>query len=127
MREDPAWVTRVIKLADRFGDNGLISVLLAKQEGDALVIDTWLMSCRVLKRGVEQLALNELAAAARARGLARLVGEHIPTAKNVIVKDHYEGLGFTRVQADRDGRTLWALEVGEGWEPARHFIGAAET
>src|SRR5208283_2645269 len=50
---DPQWFTCTVSLRDRFGDNGLISVLLAKEEGDALVIDTWLMSCRVLKRGVE--------------------------------------------------------------------------
>src|SRR5439155_11119948 len=59
---DPDWVTRTVTLADRFGDNGLISVALARRDADALVIDTWLMSCRVLKREVEVLLLNDLAA-----------------------------------------------------------------
>src|SRR5690606_21187596 len=81
--DSPDWVTRQVKLADRFGDNGLISVLLARQEGDALAIDTWLMSCRVLKRGVEQLLLNDVVAAARERGLKRITGQYLPTAKNV--------------------------------------------
>ena len=58
---DPDWVTLTVSLTDRFGDNGLISVVLARRDGDALNIDTWLMSCRVLKRGVENLVLNELA------------------------------------------------------------------
>lgn len=122
MRGDPAWVTRVVKLADRFGDNGLISVCLARAEADALVIDTWLMSCRVLKRGVEHALLNSLAAEARSRGLAKLRGEYIPTAKNVLVKNHYAGLGFSQIAADEGGRTVWELNIDGGWAPLSHFI-----
>src|SRR5262249_7653855 len=112
--QDPAWVTRTVRLADRFGDNGLIGVLLAKTNCDALEIDTWLMSCRVLKRGVEALVLNELAAAARALGLAKLRGEFIPTSKNGLVAGHYAGLGFTQVGGTDDGRTRWELALA-GW------------
>lgn len=122
MRADPKWATRVIKLADRFGDNGLITVLLAHEDGDALAIDTWLMSCRVLKRGVERLLLNSVVAEARARGLSRVTGEYIPTAKNILVKDHYSGLGFTSTRVDEDGRTAWALDIGPDWSPLQHFI-----
>lgn len=120
MMESPDWVTRQVKLADRFGDNGLISVLLARQEGDALAIDTWLMSCRVLKRGVEQLLLNDVVAAARERGLKRITGQYLPTAKNVLVKDHYAALGFTRV-SEADGATAWELDIG-AWTPLSHHI-----
>lgn len=116
------WVTRVVKLADRFGDNGLISVLLARQEEDALAIDTWLMSCRVLKRGVEALLLNDLAAAARERGLRRLTGEYIPTAKNVLVKHHYSSLGFEQLSAGENGGTRWQLVIDNGWAPLPHHI-----
>lgn len=122
MRASPDWETRVVKLVDRFGDNGLISVLLARQEGDALAIDSWLMSCRVLKRGVEQLLLNNIAAAARERGLRRLLGEYIPTPKNLLVQHHYTGLGFTQIQADPDGRTRWELVVDDEWVPLTHHI-----
>jgi FkbH-like protein len=122
MLESPDWDTRVVKLADRFGDNGLISVLLAKAEGDALAVDTWLMSCRVLKRGVEQLLLNELVAIARARGLEGITGEYIPTAKNALVKDHYESLGFVKTGEDGAGRTTWRLSIDEAWTPKTHFI-----
>src|SRR5262249_24459052 len=80
LRDAPAWLTRTVSLRDRCGDHGLIGVLLARAEGDALVIDTWLMSCRVLKRGVECLVLNHLVEAAAGLGLGRLVGEYIPTA-----------------------------------------------
>lgn len=120
MMASPDWVTRYVKLVDKFGDNGLISVLLARQEGDALAIDTWLMSCRVLKRGVEQFLLNDVVAAAQARGLACVTGTYIPTAKNALVKEHYASLGF--VQAlESDGATHWRLDIGD-WTPRPHHI-----
>ena len=122
MLASPEWVTRVVKLTDRFGDNGLISVLLARQDGDALAIDTWLMSCRVLKRGVEALLLNSLVAAARECGLRRLTGEYIPTAKNVLAKHHYSNLGFEQFHAGEDGRTQWQLVIDNGWSPMPHHI-----
>lgn len=115
--EDPAWLTRTVSLADRFGDNGLISVLLGKVEDDALVIDTWLMSCRVLKRGVESLLHNHLCRWATERGLARIRGEYLPTAKNDLVKEHYAGLGFTKVCQYDDGRTSWEFAVCASWAP----------
>jgi FkbH-like protein len=122
MLASPEWVTRVVKLSDRFGDNGLISALLARQQGDALDIDTWLMSCRVLKRGVEQFLLNHLVELARARGLRRLTGEYVPTAKNKLVKDHYAGLGFTPLQTRDDGSARWQLEISGSWTPLPHYI-----
>ncbi|MBI1185984.1 MAG: HAD-IIIC family phosphatase [Alphaproteobacteria bacterium] len=107
---DPACFTLQIRLADKFGDNGMISVILCKAQGDAWEIDTWLMSCRVLGRKVEQMALRELMLHARAQGVARLIGRYIPTARNGMVKDHYETLGFVK-QADgaRAGETTWAI------------------
>lgn len=122
MRKDAGWVTRVVKLADRFGDNGLISVALAREEGEDLRIDTWLMSCRVLKRNVEAYLLNDLVAAALSRGLKRVTGEYIPTAKNALVKNHYANLGFKQTHVDADGRTRWELTIGDGWSPLPHHI-----
>ena len=95
-----------LRLLDRFGDNGLIGVVIARAQGDALAIDSWLMSCRVLGREVERATLRLLVGEARARGLVRLVGEYIPTAKKGLVRDLYERLGFTKLD---DGR--FALEV----------------
>lgn len=122
MIENPNWVLRIVKLTDAFGENGLISVLLAEARGDALYIDTWLMSCRVLKRGVEQCLLNHLVDAARARGLSRIIGDYIPTAKNLLVKDHYANLGFTHLQQGDDGASRWELNVTESWNPLPHHI-----
>ena len=113
MERSGEWLTRTISLRDCFGDNGLISVLLAKLAGDEMIIDTWLMSCRVLKRGVEQFVLNTLCEAARERNVQSIVGEYIPTKKNGLVRDHYANLGFEPVSADEEGHSWWRLAPRE--------------
>ncbi len=118
---DPNWVTTSVTLSDRFGDNGLIGVVLADIEGDTLNIDTWLMSCRVLKRGVERFLLNFLVEEALARGLAYLRGEYVPTAKNAIVRDHYPDLGFELAETNADGHTVWRLATA-GFSPLTNDI-----
>jgi predicted enzyme involved in methoxymalonyl-ACP biosynthesis len=74
-------------------------------------IDTWLMSCRVLGRKVEQAMLDKVAREAAVRGVRRLVGRYIPTAKNAIVAEHYGNLGFRRASAKDGGQTLWEMDV----------------
>lgn len=120
---DPSWLTLTVSLSDRFGDNGLISVLLARIDGDTLVVDTWLMSCRVLKRGVEQFLLNHVVKSARERSLTVIRCEYIPTAKNGLVRDHYANLGFTQVgKGDESGHTWWELSLDNGWKPTSTYI-----
>jgi FkbH-like protein len=119
---DPRWITRTVSLSDRFGDNGLISVLLAQIQGDALEIDTWLMSCRVLKRGVEQFLLNDICGLAQKQGLKTVRGKYIPTAKNALVRDHYANLGFTKVQETEENTSRWELRLMLESEPLRTFI-----
>ncbi len=93
-------------LEDKFGDNGLICVVIMKQEtADTLFIDTWFMSCRVLKRGMENFTLNTIAAYAKAKGFKFIKGEYLPTAKNEMVKDHYQKLGF------EPSGTTWLLNT----------------
>lgn len=111
LSRDPRWLTRTVSLTDRFGDNGLISVLLAKIEGDRLEIDTWLMSCRVLKRNVEQLLLNEICRVALDHGLGRVGGRYVPTGKNGLVENHYIGLGFNLVERSTDGQCRYELDL----------------
>ncbi len=84
-----------MRLKDRFGDHGLISIVIGEIEGPTMKIDTWLMSCRVLKRGVEEEVLNELARFAGSRNCTRLEGVYLPTAKNEMVRDFYRRMGFT--------------------------------
>ncbi|MEL6673230.1 MAG: HAD-IIIC family phosphatase [Bacteroidota bacterium] len=104
-----------IKLEDKFGEYGLISLLIVEASEGDWKIDTWIMSCRVLKRGVEKFALNQLVEAARQAGVKRLLGEYLPTAKNALVKDHYKELGF-----QGEGQN-WSLEVAS-YEAKAHFI-----
>jgi FkbH-like protein len=122
LSRDESWITRTVSLADRFGDNGLVSVLLARTTRDALEIDTWLMSCRVLQRGVEQFVLNDLCRIARSRGLSTIRGEYIPTAKNSLVRDHYPSLGFNCVETGPEGRTTWELRFPADWVPLPTFL-----
>jgi FkbH-like protein len=103
--ESPDYFPFYVTLADRFGDNGLISVVIGKRDGDALDIVAWLMSCRVIARRLEEFVLDRLVETARAAGLKRLRGRFVPTKKNEIVAKHYEKLGFAPV----DG--AWELEV----------------
>jgi len=127
MTGDDSWITLTVTLADRFGDYGLISVLLARIRDEKIEIDTWLMSCRVLKRTVEDLLLNHLAEEARRRGVRFLRGDYIPTPKNDLVREHYPRLGFQPAGAGDSGSTRWDLPIAEDWQPRRHFISVARA
>jgi len=112
-QHDPAVFTLQVRLADTFGDNGIISVLICRREGSDWSLDTWLMSCRVLGRKVELAVLQELLSQARAQGVTRLLGTYLPTEKNALVRDHYEKLGFTLVEQRSDGSSTWELAVAD--------------
>lgn len=121
--EDESWLTRCVFLTDRFGDNGLISVLLAHRDGAVLEIDTWVMSCRVLRRGVELHLWNCLVGEARRMGIERIVAEYLPTSKNGLVQDHYRKLGLDLVESDDTGRTKWECRVKDAPTPiASHHL-----
>lgn len=106
-------VTVQARLADMFGDNGMISTVICRQQGGNLEIDSWIMSCRVLGRRVEEAILQHLVREAKSRGAIELIGRYIPTARNGLVKDHFEKLGFSKVNTDADGATTWRLVVGD--------------
>ncbi|MDB5711462.1 MAG: haloacid dehalogenase [Sphingomonas bacterium] len=101
------------RLVDSFGDNGMICVVVLEKKGDTVEIDTWLMSCRVLERGVEQAVLNEILAIASRLGATTVTGRYIPTERNAMVRDHYARLGFeaTDDAAAPDGVTWWRIAV----------------
>jgi len=102
---DPQCYTQYMRLEDRFGDSGLTGILVAFREGDVLRIDTWLMSCRVLGRRIEQAMLASVCAYARAAGVRAIAGEYRPTAKNEQVRALYPKLGFDTVREGDDGGT----------------------
>ena len=109
---DPRAFGLQLRLIDRFGDNGVIAIVIGWMDGsEDCRIDTWLMSCRVLGRQVEEATLNLLAAEANRMGARRLVGEYRPTAKNGMVAGHYARLGFTVVETDADGAARAMLDL----------------
>jgi FkbH-like protein len=100
---DPNYTGFSMRLADRFGDHGLISVVICKSNSDGCFeIDTWLMSCRVLKRQVEEQVLNEIVRLATDKGCVSVKGTYIPTAKNAMVSDLYSKLGFSVIDGCQD-------------------------
>jgi FkbH-like protein len=102
-----------VRLSDRFGDHGLIAVVIGELAGRALKVDTWVMSCRVLKRGVEEETLNAVVRLARSMGAEVLQGVYLPTAKNEMVRDLYPRMGFKLVEESPEGRLAFTLELGE--------------
>jgi len=108
---DPDCFTLQVGLSDIYGDNGMISVIICRRDGRIWHIDTWLMSCRVLGRGVERAILQEILAHAPRHAIDTLIGAYRPTARNGMVSEHYAGLGFEPLAQRQDGATLWRLDV----------------
>lgn len=104
------------RLVDKFGDNGIVTVVAGRRQGDLLDLTLWLMSCRVLKRGMEDAMMDTLMAQAAAAGVKTVVGHYYPTAKNAMVRDFYAQFGFAKTAEDAEGNTEWRLEVS-GYAP----------
>ncbi len=110
--DDEQVVTLQMRLTDMYGDNGVIAVVIGRRmEDNALEIETWLMSCRVLGRTIEEATLNLLVDVARKHGCTRLVGRYRPTAKNGMVSQHYRRLGFQKLAVLETGESQWELDV----------------
>ena len=114
---DPDYITLYYTLRDKFGDHGLVGVIIMKKENaEQLFIDTWLMSCRVLKRGMEEYIVNCFMREAKKRGYMRVCGEYIPTQKNTMVKDIYKTMGFEKVSENN-----YVMDVNK-FEPKKNYI-----
>ena len=108
---DPTALHLQFRLVDRFGDNGVIALIIGKLDDERnLIIDTWLMSCRVLGRQVEAATLNVIAKRAREMGAITMIGAFRPTPKNEMVRDHYPKLGFDQLVTG-NGETRWILPL----------------
>ena len=125
LAQDPKVIDLSFTLEDKFGDNGLIAVIIMKpQDAETLFVDTWFMSCRVLKRGMENFTLNTMVERAKAAGYKRIVGEYLPTPKNKMVEQHYSDLGFTKIE---DAATAqYELDV-IAYQPRECYITKSET
>ena len=104
--KDPDNVIYVVCSSDKYGDNGLISVIILRGSNSDMRIDTFLMSCRVMGRKLENVIINEVASRYAGK---KIVGEYIPTAKNAPVKELYDRLGFEKV-SDEDGHKFYELQ-----------------
>lgn len=110
LANDPDVIDLSFTLEDKFGDNGLIAVVIMKPlDKETLFVDTWFMSCRVLKRGMENFTLNMMVEVAKAKGYKKIIGEYLPTAKNGMVADHYTNLGFEKVEGSASAQ--WELDI----------------
>ncbi len=117
---DEGYIALYGRLSDKFGDNGVVSVVIGRQEEDILHIDLWIMSCRVLKREMEFAMLDKVVEEAASRGVKKIIGYYYPTAKNSMVKELFGAFGFTKI-SDTDGNTVWEL-LTEGYKPYTKHI-----
>lgn len=113
---DENFLTLYGKLEDKFGDNGVVSVVIGRQEKNRLHLELWLMSCRVLKRDMEFAMMDTVIAHCKKRGIEEVIGYYYPTAKNAMVKDFYALLGFEKTEEKEDGSTVWKFVIPENYE-----------
>lgn len=114
------------KLADKFGDNGVVSVVIGKKDNSALHIDLWLMSCRVLKRDMEFAMLDELVRKCRENNISEIYGYYYKTAKNNMVSELFKTFGFERISISDNGDSTWKLSVKD-YENKNHVIKVAQN
>lgn len=119
---DGNYITLYGKLEDKFGDNGVISVVIGHQTGEVLHIDLWIMSCRVLKRNMEYAMMDRLVEMAQEAGISEIRGYYYPTAKNRMVKEFYSLQGFDKIEEDQQGNSQWRLQLTEGYQKKNHVI-----
>ncbi len=110
---DPGYIPLYGRLSDKFGDNGVVSVVIGNIKGAELHMDLWIMSCRVLKRDMEFAMLDELVRRAKEKSIKKIVGYYYPTAKNSMVRELYGKFGFEKVSEDDSGNTIWHLDIDD--------------
>lgn len=116
------YLTLYGKLEDKFGDNGVVSVIIGEIKDFELHIDLWLMSCRVLKRDMEYAMMDELVHASMQLGIKVIYGYYYPTEKNAMVKEFYALQGFSKVSEKKNGDTIWKLSVDDSYETKNKVI-----
>lgn len=110
------------KLADKFGDNGVVTVAIGRVEDAVCHMELWLMSCRVLKRDMELALLDKIVHTCLEHGVREIRGYYYPTAKNAMVKEFYKELGFEKIYEDAEGNTQWKLDISEGYTDKNKYI-----
>lgn len=120
---DENYITLYGKLEDRFGDNGVVSVIIGNCMEEICHIELWLMSCRVLKRDMEYAMMDSLVHKCMQRGIKQIRGYFFPTAKNKMVCNFYELLGFTKISEDIEENTVWQFDITNDFSKKNTVIG----
>lgn len=120
---NPDYISLYGRLRDKFGDNGLISIIVGSVQEKELHLDLWLMSCRVLKRGMEFAMLDSLVEACRKRGVKTIYGYYYKSAKNQMVSEFYKGMGFIHLSLNENGDSIWQYYIPKTYENKNGFIG----
>ncbi len=141
---DDTYITRYGKLEDKFGDNGVVSVVIGRQgtmadipayqkretvsgeRGDVLHLELWLMSCRVLKRDMEYAMMDSVVWACQDRGIHTIIGYYYPTAKNGMVREFYGQMGFEKIAEDDTGVSTWRYSIPDEYQPKNTVIEVAK-
>lgn len=118
---DDSYITLYGKLSDKFGDNGVVSVVIGHHYRDIVNIDLWIMSCRVLKRDMEYAMMDMLVDKCKKRGVKKLIGHYYPTAKNGMVKEFYRIMNFKKMDEDENGNSNWEMAIDQ-YEPKNRVI-----
>jgi FkbH-like protein len=120
--KDETKVTLFGKLTDKFGDNGIVSVMIGSIEENTLKIDLWLMSCRVFNRGLEDAMLDALVDRCKSRGIRTILGYYYKTPKNNIVSEKFGDFGFALIDKNDDESSSWKYEIPDNYERKNKFI-----
>lgn len=126
MNDTKRYLTLYGKLTDRFGDNGIVSLVIGEICGKELHIDLWLMSCRVLKRGFERAMMDALLEQGKAHNMQTVKGYYYPTAKNEMVREFYGTMGFLKISETKE-RTIWERKIPKNYQRINHIIAVTDT
>ena len=118
---DPNRIRLYGRLRDKFGDNGIVSVVIGEIQGNTLHVELWLMSCRVLKRDMELAMLDALTEQCKQRGITTICGYYFQTPKNGMVRELYGSFGFEKTEAFENGDSTWKLDL-QGYQKKNHVI-----
>lgn len=119
---DEKYITLYGRLTDKFGDNGIVSVMIGRKVENELEIELFLMSCRVLKRDMEKAMLDKIVLEGKKQGIQTIIGYYFPTSKNRMVRNLYFDLGFKKCSEDADGNTIWKLDISGNYRNQNQVI-----
>lgn len=122
LANSPDYLTLCGRLEDKFGENGIVSLMIGKTEKDVCHVELWLMSCRVLKRDVECAMLDQFVKKCRERNISRILGYYYPTTKNKMVEKLYSDMGFTKIFENEKNETVWELDLRKGYSEKNRYV-----